>query len=115
MEVSLDTTSAIAALREYVRFRDDDPVTAFLAERPRLVPLLREAAERVGDFCPTGTTLALEFFEEPADPYGPAKLYATIENDLPMPEAREQLYRFRDAWWREASGDFVGQVSLVIV
>ncbi|MGH2535269.1 MAG: hypothetical protein ACRDJW_23655 [Thermomicrobiales bacterium] len=115
MVVSLDAGPEIAALRQRVRFRDDAEVTRFLGPHPRLAALLFEAADRVGHFFPADANLALEVFEDPDDPDGPLMLYAVIESGLHPREARERLYRFRDAWWREASSDFIGVVSLLTV
>ncbi|MGH2557920.1 MAG: hypothetical protein ACRDJH_02565 [Thermomicrobiales bacterium] len=115
MVVSLDAAPEIAALRQRVHFRDDVEVTRFLGPHPRLAALLLEAAERIRHFFPVDTELALEVFEDSDDPDGPLMLYAVIESGLHPREARDRLYRFRDAWWREAASDFIGVVSLVTV
>lgn len=90
--------------------RRPDEVWAFLRAHPELVPLLKEAYQRIQKHFPD-SPVALEVIADPEAP-DDRDLWAFIQTTLPPEEALEQVNRFDEEWWLAALDKANGKLGI---
>ncbi len=90
-------------LTELYRFRGEEEVKSFLDEHEELAPLLIEATGPIRRLFGEESVVVLEVFHDPDAEEDESELFALIQTNLPVDEARRLRAQFDSEWWLENS------------
>ena len=90
-------------LTELFRFRGEQEVKAFLDKHDDLAPLLIEATAPIRRLFGEKTPVVLEVFRDPEAEEDESELFALIQTNLPVEEARGLRAQLDEEWWLENS------------
>ncbi|HKG27368.1 MAG TPA: hypothetical protein VKB09_17080 [Thermomicrobiales bacterium] len=111
--VALKVSPPIETIERLFDVDDRDDIRDFLAARPHLVSVLREASERIPGSFPPGTKASLDLVHHP-EPGSRPKLVLRIQTPLPMTEALARLDRLDEEWWLDVLPLARGEMTLVV-
>jgi hypothetical protein len=106
---SREVLDAIRAAYTFVDDADERAAMSILATRPDVAAVLVEALPHVYAIFGEGNPVVLITIDEHSSE--PIRLSALIETTHPLPEAQEKRNAFYQAWWNDASGPVLGDLS----
>ncbi|MDQ2651554.1 MAG: hypothetical protein M3Z20_00805 [Chloroflexota bacterium] len=107
-QTSHDVLAAIRSAYTFVDAADEAAVFAILATRPDVAAVLLEALPHVVAIFGDGTQVLLDVIDEHNSE--PLRVGARIVSKA-SPDARNKLLAFFSAWWNDASGPVLGDLS----
>ena len=103
--------AALRSLGQLYTFRRPKEVSQFVDTHPFLVSLLVEAHGKIAQHFGPSPEVILEVVTDP-EASGDRELVAFIRTNLPPEEALDQLERFDEDWWLEASHNAQGNLCI---
>jgi hypothetical protein len=108
----LSIEEQIDELEKVYAFREPAEVRAYLMANPDLLPLVREAATKLGTSLPGDGRLVLDVVVDPGDETDPGELFAVYQSTLPPSIMRPALNRLIREWLVPVGRSSVGRFNI---